>query len=95
MSLPYNVSTLDGWWDDLYYDKPFNKHLQKPFPVMDSHPTFDIEEVREYFQDKLLIEELGAEVFGLTRVRLFVLLSFIVFTWPSHDFFPRLISLVE
>jgi hypothetical protein len=60
VALPYSLERLEMWWNNLYDHKDDAAGLPKPFPVMDTQPTFDIEEVKSYFDDKIEIHRFGA-----------------------------------
>jgi len=57
VSLPYPLSTLDKWWENVYIDTVSNRSLPKPYPVMDTQPVYDLDEVVDYFENKLQIKK--------------------------------------
>lgn len=60
VALPYSTDRLDQWWDSLYVHTADEQELPKPMPVMDSVPTFDVEEVQTYFETSMKIHTHGA-----------------------------------
>jgi hypothetical protein len=60
VSLPVTTERLETWWQNVYAHKASVDELPLMIPVMDSKPTYDIDEVVEYFVDKLHIHQYGA-----------------------------------
>ena len=60
VAVPYSLERLDTWVDNTYATKLDARGLAKPIPVMDSKPTFDVEEVRSYFEEGLKLHTWGA-----------------------------------
>jgi len=60
VSLPYTVARLEAWWTDVIVHNADEAALPRPMPVMDSHPTWDMDEVETYFDESLRIHRFGA-----------------------------------
>jgi hypothetical protein len=59
VAMPYSRTTLDEWFDTTWVITDNLEGLPKPMPVGDSQPTYDMDEVVDYFE-KLNINGLKA-----------------------------------
>lgn len=57
VALPYSYEKLEAWAEKVYVQTTNNASLPKPFPVVDSIPTFDMEEVENYFKNDIRLHE--------------------------------------
>jgi len=61
VALPYSLSRLDKWFNDVYDTKVDSRGRARAIPVMDSVPTFDVDAVELYWgEDGLKVHSLGA-----------------------------------
>ena len=61
VSLPVSIDRLQEWWKNVFVHKIDDSNLPKALPVMDTKPTYNIDEVKRYFDDKLNIHKYGAK----------------------------------
>ena len=59
VALPYSQSRLAEWYNTTYVSSVDANGLSRPMPVMDAHPTYDMDEVEAYFE-AIKIHSLGA-----------------------------------
>ena len=57
VALPVSVDRLEEEWKHIFVHKADATDLPLAIPVMDSKPTFDIDEVAEYYNDKIKIQD--------------------------------------